>query len=594
MFSKIFHSKSFIYFSVVFFSFFLVSNTFSNSWAIQAQDWEKELKAGIDLYNEGQFSEAILHFNRVLSRTQDTNVLINVHYNLSICHFYAGNNDAAEQSIKNLLILDPSRQAPDAFPNKYRNLYTKMRKELSRESARMTYEEPQRLATQETPYRAQAGEPRVKKKKGLLFIIGGVVLAGAVGTGVILLAGKNGESTGDIQISSNPQGAQVYLDGSNTGQITNCTLTDISPGTHQIKLVKEGYIDQQSSTTVTNGETAQLSFTLSQHSLSIMNIDSGTHWMIKENVEIKWDTSGLSVQQGATQFFPNAPSLSSQTQRSASHFSNMNSHSRPMQGLSNWANRQNPETALKRSMESTKNRGLDQRMNSLQPRVLIDLSKTIGPKSNFPANNSYLPFANNQNKSNVGLQILTNIKIELLKGNSLVETIVNSTENDGSFNWTVSENLTDGSDYSIKTSCADSPEVFVESSQFTITKTKTVRYDSTDTPIDVIGTGDVKSWLTVDQAGIITNVKYYVWITHTWVGDLIVRLTAPDETFDILREEAWTEEGGNADNLELDDNTSKFNGKQMQGDWMLRVDDQYPWADDGRLEFWWIEITYQK
>ena len=112
---KNFRCKSLVYASLILFSLFLVSNSFSSSLFQAAQEWEKELQAGIDLYNEGQFPEAILHFNRVLSLTQDETILANVHYNLSICHFYSGDKGAAEESIKNLLRLDPAREAPDGF-----------------------------------------------------------------------------------------------------------------------------------------------------------------------------------------------------------------------------------------------------------------------------------------------------------------------------------------------------------------------------------------------------------------------------------------------------------------------------------------------
>lgn len=42
---------------------------------------------------------------------------------------------------------------------------------------------------------------------------------------------------GEIEVSSKPQGAEVYLDDSLTGLITNCTLTEVPSGTHTVKVV---------------------------------------------------------------------------------------------------------------------------------------------------------------------------------------------------------------------------------------------------------------------------------------------------------------------------------------------------------------------
>ncbi|TES92890.1 MAG: PEGA domain-containing protein, partial [Candidatus Cloacimonadota bacterium] len=46
-----------------------------------------------------------------------------------------------------------------------------------------------------------------------------------------------------IQVNSTPTGAQVFLDGSDTGRTTNTTLTNVSAGSHTVDLVMEGYED---------------------------------------------------------------------------------------------------------------------------------------------------------------------------------------------------------------------------------------------------------------------------------------------------------------------------------------------------------------
>lgn len=51
------------------------------------------------------------------------------------------------------------------------------------------------------------------------------------------------EATGrNILVKSEPPGAKVYLDGDNTGELTDCTLPLISFGSHTIEIIKESYL----------------------------------------------------------------------------------------------------------------------------------------------------------------------------------------------------------------------------------------------------------------------------------------------------------------------------------------------------------------
>jgi len=113
----------------------------------------------------------------------------------------------------------------------------------------------------------------LKGKSSLIYVIGGIVLAGGVGA-ALLSGGKGngggaptpspGPTTGSIQVNSNPTGAQVFLDGNDTGKTTSTTLTDISPGNHTVRLVKEGYLDYEESVSVTAGQTATVNATLTE------------------------------------------------------------------------------------------------------------------------------------------------------------------------------------------------------------------------------------------------------------------------------------------------------------------------------------------
>lgn len=68
--------------------------------------------------------------------------------------------------------------------------------------------------------------------------------------------------TGSLNINSNPQGVQVYLNGIYRG-ITPLYLSDLSPGRYQVQLRKDGYKDFVSFVDVLSGTTSNYNFTLS-------------------------------------------------------------------------------------------------------------------------------------------------------------------------------------------------------------------------------------------------------------------------------------------------------------------------------------------
>ena len=48
-----------------------------------------------------------------------------------------------------------------------------------------------------------------------------------------------------ISVGSNPQGAEVFIDGFRTGFTTPYTFINISDGPHRIMVTKDGYLPQQ-------------------------------------------------------------------------------------------------------------------------------------------------------------------------------------------------------------------------------------------------------------------------------------------------------------------------------------------------------------
>ncbi|MBC8478540.1 S8 family serine peptidase, partial [bacterium] len=106
----------------------------------------------------------------------------------------------------------------------------------------------------------------------------------------------------------------------------------------------------------------------------------------------------------------------------------------------------------------------------------------------------------------------------------------------------------------------------------------------------------INSPITLSQNVTIVDIEVYVSITHTYRGDLLVRLTSPDGTNVTLHNRS----GGSANNivgwydseLAVDGpgSLSDFYGESTPGTWTLHVDDNAGW-DTGTLNEWCLWIS---
>jgi hypothetical protein len=76
-------------------------------------------------------------------------------------------------------------------------------------------------------------------------------------------------ATGNITVASSPEGASIFLDGTDTGKATNTTLENVPAGEHAVTVKKSGYMDATKTVTVVDRETATVSFALAEPSGSI-------------------------------------------------------------------------------------------------------------------------------------------------------------------------------------------------------------------------------------------------------------------------------------------------------------------------------------
>ncbi|MBC8090199.1 MAG: proprotein convertase P-domain-containing protein, partial [Phycisphaerae bacterium] len=101
----------------------------------------------------------------------------------------------------------------------------------------------------------------------------------------------------------------------------------------------------------------------------------------------------------------------------------------------------------------------------------------------------------------------------------------------------------------------------------------------------------VSSTIVIAQAATIRNVKVGVDITHSFIGDLQVELTAPSGQVMLLHDRV----GQGQDNLirSYESATTPvlaaLSGKPAQGNWTLKVRDVAS-ADVGKLNRWSVEV----
>jgi subtilisin family serine protease len=93
------------------------------------------------------------------------------------------------------------------------------------------------------------------------------------------------------------------------------------------------------------------------------------------------------------------------------------------------------------------------------------------------------------------------------------------------------------------------------------------------------------SVINVPNEGTVFGVTVAVNISHTWIGDLIVKLVSPTGTEYVLH----NKEGGSADNIVKSWTLDNFNGEALNGDWKLKVSDTVS-IDTGTLNSWSLNI----
>lgn len=315
------------------------------------------------------------------------------------------------------------------------------------------------------------------KKKIPWLLIGGLAVVGGA-LAYLLLGGKSSEeknvaTTGSIQVNSTPTEAKVFLDGSDTGQVTNTTLTGISAGSHDVRVSREGYVDYEENVNVTGGATTTVNASLSKHTIKVTSPAAGAVLNKGQSVQIKWSTGG-----------GNNASVSS---LGSSHFNQLISEGGSSRNFIRLKVYRERETMRGKSLSQPTKRGNHNDGLAGVRKVIDELAavkertamrpqgtQTIGsnPSGNLGSLNLNPQTQANPNISSPAdiavVQAISEVKIDLYENGQRAKTIVNRTKNDGLFNWTIGPNIEDGVQYKIRVSAADASSVFGTSKTFSI------------------------------------------------------------------------------------------------------------------------------
>jgi hypothetical protein len=254
--SKDFLRKTAI-FVIFIFCFFLASDSFPEVSAVKKSGKEL-LNQGVELYKDGEYEKALEAFKKAEPLIEDNNQQVRLYLHMSLTHYALGDTKQTELFLQKVFQLNPKFDIhignyPWRFLKIVDKVTAEVKKKLEEEEGKKVIQEPI--------------EKKKKKKFPVFLVVAGIAVVGLL---AVLLSKKESKdtttpqqpTTGSIRVESTPDGASVWLDGSDTGKKTNAILENINPGSHIIKLIKEGYQDYETTVTVEAGKQAAVSASL--------------------------------------------------------------------------------------------------------------------------------------------------------------------------------------------------------------------------------------------------------------------------------------------------------------------------------------------
>lgn len=243
--NRLFRTKNFVFPMIVFFFLFMAHDSFLCEAGPQDQTFGGLLDEAKSLYQAGEYEKAIEVGLKALSLARTSDQYSDAYFYLSLFHFSISDLEQSGNYLQMMFEINPEKVIDETlYPLGFLDIFKSVKQkntdrllqEAKKRKAEEKEEEVKTPAVKTVPQQIQ--RPR-RKKNTFLFVLGGVVLAGGAIAVLAFSKGKDDEdngTTGSISVSSDPGGAQVYLDGTSQGQTTPATLSNVSEGVHLLKL----------------------------------------------------------------------------------------------------------------------------------------------------------------------------------------------------------------------------------------------------------------------------------------------------------------------------------------------------------------------
>jgi sulfatase modifying factor 1 len=248
-----------------------------------AKDEDILLKARM-LVNNGDFDGAIEELYEVIeklkpiaSQKQD---LAEAYYLLARVYKIVQMESECKYNLKMALKIFPDFTIMESEPQLI-EMMKQVKAELAKEEQEKARLEKEKQEKEKVIVKPVEKKKIKKKKFPVLLVVAGIAVVGLV----FALMGKKKKDSGSpepqqptkgsIRVESTPDDADIWLDGSNTGQKTDATLTNIDPGSHTIRLTKENYKNYETTVNVEARIMATVSAALEME----FDISIGIQWI---------------------------------------------------------------------------------------------------------------------------------------------------------------------------------------------------------------------------------------------------------------------------------------------------------------------------
>lgn len=236
------------------FMFLMMVNVFPNPLE-KSNDGSRFIQQGEELFNQGEYAQALKMFEKAIPLINDEEVLIKTYMNVSRIHFKLNNLLKSEESLRRMFELNPD---PEFDPGEFETEYTMIYKKIKAEywfSVRTKTEAEKKEDRQIIQKLSE--KPKKKKNKWLpIVLIGGVVIAITV-LAVLFWQDKDDLNRGTLKVQNESENSISVIVGTTYRHCSGNSFVNIllEAGTYTVEIVGQGNTETHTVTIEENSMT---------------------------------------------------------------------------------------------------------------------------------------------------------------------------------------------------------------------------------------------------------------------------------------------------------------------------------------------------